>query len=62
MTHAEGSSNVTLNQTKAADIKPNFVSLGKFQFKAGTDYEVHVDATQVDGNCHIDAIWVVPAE
>ena len=62
VTHAEGSSNVTLNQTKAADIKPNFVSLGKFQFKAGTDYEVHVDATQVDGNCHIDAIWVVPAE
>ncbi len=62
VSHAEGTANKTINQQKPGDIKPHFVSLGTYTFKSKTPYEVHVDGTDVDGNVHIDAVWVTKAE
>ncbi len=57
--HAEGETTIAINQRKPGEIKPCFVSLGKFKFEAGREYSVLANAKNVDGNAQIDALWIV---
>lgn len=56
--HADGEETVSLNQKKKPKVEPCFFNLGLYSFKANTNYTVTVDARNVDGNAHVDAIWV----
>ncbi len=60
--HAGGETVVRINQQKPGTIKPCFVSLGRYEFAAGHQYSVLVDAKNVSGFAQIDAIWVVRAK
>ncbi|MCA8986998.1 MAG: FAD-dependent oxidoreductase [Planctomycetaceae bacterium] len=60
--HANGEEKIVINQQETGPIKPCFLSLGTFQFEAGQKYEVKVDASNVNGNCHLDAVWLAPVK
>jgi hypothetical protein len=57
--HADGTATVTVNQKKPATIDGYWVSLGTYRFAAGKPGAVDVDATNADGNVHLDAVQVV---
>jgi hypothetical protein len=59
--HADGAASVTLNQRRPAIIDGYWVSLGTFRFAVGKPASVDVDATRIDGNAHIDAVQILPA-
>ena len=60
--HADGAAAITVNQKKTATIEKVWLSLGTFRFKAGQPFAVEVDATSANGNAHIDAVQVLPAQ
>ncbi|MDP3072077.1 MAG: FAD-dependent oxidoreductase [Opitutaceae bacterium] len=60
--HAEGTATVTVNQKKPAPIDGYWVSLGTFRFTAGKPAAVECDATNADGNVHLDAVQVLPVQ
>ncbi|MBL4884034.1 MAG: FAD-dependent oxidoreductase [Planctomycetaceae bacterium] len=59
ISHSQGETTVKIDQQKPGEIKPCFVTLGKYQFEPGIKYSVSVDATNVNGNAQIDAVWIV---
>lgn len=59
--HADGTTPATLNQRQPAPIGGRWISLGFFNFKAGQPASVEVDAAGADGNVHLDAVQVLPA-
>jgi hypothetical protein len=59
--HADGTTSTTVNQRLAPPIDGRWVSLGKHRFVAGQTYAVEVDAEKANGNVHIDAVQVLPA-
>lgn len=59
---ADGEKTVEINQQKKGEIAPCFVSLGEFRFESEQEYSVTADATNIQGNAHVDAIWLVKVE
>jgi hypothetical protein len=59
---ADGDRKVTVNQRKEPAIEHQWVLLGVFRFAAGKPAAVEVNAEGVDGNAHIDAVHVLPAQ
>jgi hypothetical protein len=59
--HADGASSTTVNQKVPGPIDGRWVSLGKHRFVAGQTYAVEVDAAKANGNAHIDAVQILPA-
>ncbi len=59
---ADGSKNITVDQTKAGAIAPGFHSIGKFKFNAGEESAVTIKAAGAKGNVHIDAVQVLPVK
>ncbi len=59
---ADGNKSVTVDQQKAPPLDGRWVSLGKFRFAAGKPAAVEVDATNANGNVHLDAVQVLPVE
>ncbi|PHX84603.1 MAG: NADH-dependent oxidoreductase [Opitutia bacterium] len=57
--HADGTAAVTVNQKKPATIDGYWVSLGTYRFTAGNPAAVVVDASDANGNAHIDAVQVL---
>ena len=51
-----------MNQKKPATIEKVWISLGTFRFKAGQPAAVEVDATNADGNVHLDGVQLLPAK
>jgi hypothetical protein len=60
--HADGTAPVTVNQKVAAAIDNRWVSLGSFRFTTSTPGAVEVDATNANGNVHLDAVQILPAK
>ena len=60
--HADGAAAVTVNQKKPATIEKVWISLGTFRFRAGQPAAVEVDATNADGNVHLDGVQLLPAK
>jgi hypothetical protein len=50
-----------VNQKVPGPIDGRWVSLGKHRFVAGQTYAVEVDAAKANGNAHIDAVQILPA-
>ncbi|MBI5691954.1 MAG: FAD-dependent oxidoreductase [Verrucomicrobia bacterium] len=59
--HAGGTATVSVNQRVPGPIDDRWVSLGTWRFEAGQTYAVVVDAANANGNAHIDAVQVLPA-
>jgi hypothetical protein len=57
---ADGSKSVVVNQRRETDNVPHWVSLGVYRFVAGQPAAVEVDASNADGNVHIDAVQALP--
>jgi hypothetical protein len=60
--HAEGKTNMKVNQRKAPPIQGAFVSLGTFQFAKGTAGYVEITNKDVDGHVIIDAVQWLPVK
>ncbi len=60
--HADGNATVTVNQRKPATLDKHWVTLGIYRFTAGKPGAVEVDATNADGNVHLDAVQVLPVK
>ncbi|MDO8541329.1 MAG: FAD-dependent oxidoreductase [Opitutaceae bacterium] len=58
---AEGEKHGTVNQKQPATIDNQWVSLGVYRFAAGKPSAVEISAEKADGNVHIDAVQVLPA-
>ncbi|MFM9953390.1 MAG: FAD-dependent oxidoreductase [Opitutaceae bacterium] len=60
--HADGTTPVTVNQRKPATLDKHWVTLGIYRFTAGQPAAVEVDATNADGNVHLDGVQLLPAK
>jgi hypothetical protein len=60
--HADGAAAVTVNQRKPATLDKQWVTLGIYRFTAGQPAAVEVDATNADGNVHLDGVQLLPAK
>ncbi len=59
---ADGAKNVTVDQKKPGTIENRWVSLGRHRFAAGRVSAVEIDAANANGNVHLDAVQVLPAQ
>ncbi|QIF05317.1 FAD-dependent oxidoreductase [Roseimicrobium sp. ORNL1] len=59
---ADGQKDFTVDQSKPADLKLGFHSLGKFKFEAGAEAAVTFRTEGAKGNVHLDAVQVLPAK
>ena len=58
---ADGTKDMTVDQTEMPSDKGTFRSLGKFKFNAGEEAAVIFRTDGAKGNVHLDAVQVVPA-
>jgi len=59
---ADGTKETTVDQSKPAEIKPGFHSLGQFKFNAGEEAAITFKTDGAKGNVHIDAVQVLPGK
>lgn len=59
---ADGEKAGTINQKQPPTIENRWVSLGVHRFTAGKPGAVEISAEKADGNVHIDAVQVLPAQ
>ena len=57
---ADGTKEVTIDQTQANKAKHGLQPIGKFKFNAGDEAAVIFRTEGAKGNVHIDAVQVVP--
>ena len=59
---AEGSKQVIVNERVKSPLPKGFVSLGKYRFEPGKPAVITIGGGPADGNVHIDAVQLLPAE
>ena len=60
--HADGKTNVLLNQKKPATIDNLFQPLGQFQFTTSVKYSVEISNAGTDGYVIVDSVQLVPVD
>lgn len=59
---ASGAKETTVNQREKPPLAGGFLSLGKFHFEPGKPAAVTIGGPAADGNVHIDAVQLLPAQ